>query len=121
MYVGTKNIVLRASGRVKGGIQVGMKIKGGLIEERHAQKTREIFDVIDTGTGARLQPLLWMITTAGFNRAGICYEQRAYVTKILENVVQDETYFGIIYTIDDTDDWTDPAVWPKANPNWGVS
>jgi phage terminase large subunit-like protein len=61
------------------------------------------------------------ITTAGSNRAGICYEQRTYLTKLLQGVAQDESFFGIIYTIDDGDDWTDPAVWAKANPNYGVS
>jgi phage terminase large subunit-like protein len=121
VYVDSTNSVFRSLSRDQGGNHDGLNVHGGLIDELHAHKTREIFDVIETGTGARLQPLLWMITTAGFNRAGICYEQRAYVTKILENVVQDESYFGIIYTIDETDDWSDPAVWPKANPNWGLS
>jgi phage terminase large subunit-like protein len=77
--------------------------------------------VIETGTGSRSQPLIWAITTAGSNRSGICYEIRGYVTKILDGVTPDETFFGIIFTIDDQDDWTDPATWAKANPNFGVS
>lgn len=121
VFVEQTNSVFRSLSRDQGGNHDGLNVHGGLIDELHAHKTREIFDVIETGTGARKQPLLWLITTAGFNRAGICYEQRAYVTKILEGVVQDESYFGIIYTIDDDDDWTDPASWAKANPNWGVS
>ena len=64
---------------------------------------------------------MWAITTAGFNRAGICYEQRDYVKRILTGVHDDPEYFGIIYTLDDGDDWTQPESWQKANPNWGVS
>jgi phage terminase large subunit-like protein len=99
----------------------GLNVHCGIIDELHAHKTRAVFDVIETATGARSQPLLWLITTAGSNRAGICYEQRTYVTKLLDRVAEDDSYFGIVYTIDDEDDWTDPAMWAKANPNYGVS
>lgn len=99
----------------------GLNVHCGIIDELHAHKDRGVWDVIETATGARTQPLIWAITTAGFNRAGICYEQRTYVTKILDGVAKDEEYFGIIYTLDEGDDWTDPEVWRKANPNWGVS
>jgi len=99
----------------------GLNVHGGLIDELHGHKDRGVWDVIETATGARAQSLIWAITTAGFNRAGICYEQRTYVTKILNGVHDDETYFGIIYTIDDEDDPFDPASWAKANPNYGVS
>jgi phage terminase large subunit-like protein len=99
----------------------GLNIHFAGVDELHAHKTRNVFDVLETATGARAQPLLWLITTAGSNQAGICYEQRSYLTKILEDVTDDDTYFGIIYTIDDTDEWTDPEIWKKANPNYGVS
>lgn len=111
----------KALSRDQGGNLDGLNVHCGLIDELHAHKTRDVFDVIETATGARKQPLLWLITTAGFNRSGICYEQRTYVNKILDKVQVDEEYFGIIYTIDDDDDWTDPSVWQKANPNWGIS
>jgi len=99
----------------------GLNVHAGLIDELHAHKTREVFDVMETATGSREQPLLWCITTAGSNRAGICYEQHTYLTKILDGVVQDETYFGVIYTIDDGDQWHDDMAWRKANPNYGIS
>jgi len=99
----------------------GLNVHCGIIDELHAHKTRIVFDVIETATGSREQSLLWLITTAGSNRAGICYEQRTYLTKILSGVHEDDSYFGIIYTIDDDDDWTDPDVWAKANPNYDVS
>jgi phage terminase large subunit-like protein len=99
----------------------GLNIHFGGIDELHAHKTRAVFDVLETATGARAQPIIWSITTAGSNRAGICYEQRTYLTKLLDGVAEDDTYFGIIYTTDDGDDWADPATWAKANPNLGVS
>lgn len=99
----------------------GLNIHLGVIDELHAHKTRVVYDVVETGTGSRIQSILFAITTAGSNRAGICYEQRTYVTKLLDRVAEDDSYFGMIWTIDDEDDWTDPAVWEKANPNYGVS
>lgn len=92
-----------------------------IVDELHAHKRRDVYDVLDTARGARDQALLLSITTAGSDRAGICYEQRTYIVKVLQGVFEDDSYFGIVYTIDDDDDWTDPAVWRKANPNYGVS
>lgn len=99
----------------------GLNIHCAIVDELHAHKTREVWEVIETATGARSQPLIFAISTAGSNRAGICYEQQTYVTKILQQVAQDETYFGIVYTIDDGDRWEEETSWRKANPNYGVS
>lgn len=99
----------------------GLNIHFAAVDELHAHKTREVYDVLETGTGKRPQSMLWSITTAGSDRAGICYEIRTYTTKVLSGVIEDESHFGIIYTIDDGDDWTDETSWRKANPNWGVS
>ena len=99
----------------------GLNISYVCIDELHAHKIRKLYDVLETATGSREQPLIFIETTAGSNRAGICYEQRTYVTKILNGVVVDDEYWGIIYTIDDDDDWRDPKSWEKANPNYGVS
>lgn len=99
----------------------GLNIHGAVVDELHAHKTRALFDVLDSATGARSQPLILMITTAGSDRAGICYEQRDYTIKVLERTIEDETWFGIIFTLDEGDLWHDPAVWRKANPNYGVS
>lgn len=99
----------------------GLNIHCGIMDEVHAHKTREVWDVVETATGAREQPLILAITTAGFNKQGIGYEQREYVTKVLSGVVDDDTYFGIIFTIDEDDDPFDQTVWVKANPNLGRS
>ncbi len=99
----------------------GLNVHCALVDELHAHKRRVVYDVLETAMGSRSQPLLVSVTTSGSDRAGICYEQRAYVIKLLERTTEDETYFGVIYTIDADDDWTDEAVWRKANPNLGVS
>lgn len=99
----------------------GLNVHGASIDELHAHKTRAVYDVLDTATGARSQPLISMITTAGTDRSGICYEQRDYTIKVLQGVAKDPTWFGIIYTIDDDDVWHDPKCWRKANPNLGIS
>jgi phage terminase large subunit-like protein len=96
----------------------GLNVHFAVIDELHAHKTRAVYDVIDTARGAREQSLLWNITTAGSDRAGICYERRAHVTKVLDGVINDPSLFGIIYTIDEGDDPHDAASWAKANPNW---
>ena len=99
----------------------GLNIHCGIIDELHAHPKRNVYDVIETATGARQQPLIWSITTAGFDRAGICYEQRSYIRRVLSKRETDDSYFGIIYTIDIDDDWTEESSWIKANPNWGIS
>lgn len=100
--------------------QDGLNVHCAIIDELHAHKTRETYDVIETASAKRSSPLIWVITTAGTDTSGICYEVRNYVKKVLEGL-EDESQFGIIYTTDEGDDWTNPATWAKANPNWGVS
>lgn len=99
----------------------GLNVHFAVIDELHAHKTRAVYDVIDTARGAREQSLLWLITTAGTDRSGICYERRTHVTKLLDGVIEDPAVFGIIYTIDEDDDPFLPSSWAKANPNWGKS
>lgn len=112
---------LKALSRDQQGNLDGLNVHGAIIDELHGHKDRGVWDVIETATGARSQPLVWAITTAGSNRAGICYEQQGYVRKILDGAHDDPTYFGVIYSIDADDDPFDPATWAKANPNYGVS
>ena len=99
----------------------GLNIHCAVVDELHAHKTRAVYDVLDTATGARSQPLILMITTAGSDRSGICYEQRDYTIKVLEGTIDDHSWLGVIFTLDEGDLWHDPKVWRKANPNLGVS
>src|SRR5512139_1340646 len=99
----------------------GLNIHGAIVDEIHAHKTREMWDKIDTATGARRQPLMFGITTAGYDRQSLCWTLNEYTRKILDRIIDDDTFFGLIYTLDDGDDWQDEATWIKANPNLGVS
>ncbi len=78
----------------------GLNISSATIDELHAHPTRGVWDVIDTATGARSQPLIFAITTAGIDIGGICHEKMSYLHKVLEGTQEDDTFFGINYTID---------------------
>ena len=102
----------------------GLNIHGAAVDELHAHPTREVWDVLDTATGAREQPMLGAITTAGFNQESICYELRSYGIEVLDpelKEVTDDAFFFFIAAIDEEDDWQDERVWIKANPNLGIS
>lgn len=99
----------------------GLNIHGAIVDELHAHKTRDVWDVLETATGARRQPLMFAITTAGFDRQSVCWEMHEYSQKLLERLVVDDSFFGIIFAIDEEDDWEDERTWVKANPNLGVS
>lgn len=112
------------------GTHDGLNPHGAILDELHAHPSRALWDVIESASGSRSQPLMLAITTAGFNTENsICIEQRNYVRRILEEAIDDDSYFGVIYTLDgydgqeadDKDDWADPANWIKANPNLGLS
>lgn len=92
-----------------------------IVDEFHEHDSPDLYDTMMTGMGAREQPLMLVITTAGVNVGGPCYEKRIEVQRMLDGSVPADRLFGVIYTLDDGDDWTDPKVWPKANPNLGVS
>jgi len=99
----------------------GLNIHGAMIDEVHAHRTSAVIDVLDTATGARRQPLVFEITTAGYDRQSICWEHHEYTRQVLEGLIQDDTWFGYIATIDEGDDWKEASSWIKANPNYGVS
>ena len=99
----------------------GLNTHFACVDELHAHKTRAVYDVVETSIGKRAQSLLWVITTAGSNRAGICYEVRGFVIKVLAGAAKDESQFGIVYGLDEEDDWTTEEALIKANPNWGIS
>lgn len=99
----------------------GLNPSAILFDELHAQKTAEVWDVMESGLGARFQPLLSAITTAGYILDGICADLRKYLVSILEGKRQDDTFFGYIYTIDLGDDPFAESSWRKANPGLGLS
>lgn len=99
----------------------GLNVHGVIFDELHAQPNRDLWDVLNTGTGARRQPLMVMITTAGFDRTSICWEQHEYACGVLNGTNPDQEFFAYIAAADETDDWLDEGVWAKANPNLGVT
>ena len=99
----------------------GLNISAAIVDELHAHKNRELWDVIISACGARRQPLIFSITTAGVGNSGICWEQRQDAEKILNGVFEDDSKFAFIACAEHEDDWTDEDIWKKANPNYGVS
>lgn len=99
----------------------GSSPHAALVDEYHEHDTDHMVDAMETGMGAREQPMLCIITTAGTNLSGPCYETRSDVIRILQGEVKDETVFGAIFGIDEGDRWDDLASLRKANPNYGVS
>src|SRR5262245_50686959 len=92
-----------------------------IVDEFHAQKDRGLLDVMETATGARRQPLNFQITTAGDDPLSPCGDQHDYACKILDGVIEDETFFAFMAHADPDDDWQDERTWEKANPNYRVS
>jgi len=99
----------------------GLNPSAILFDELHAQKTRDVWDVMESALGARAQPLLSAITTAGFILDGICTELRNYLISVLEGRREDDAFFGYVYTLDEGDSPFDERVWIKANPGLGRS
>lgn len=99
----------------------GASPHGAVIDEYHEHDSDHMFDTMQTGMGAREQPLLSVITTAGSNLGGPCYEMQQEMQRILEGSVVDETVFCIMYGIDPEDDWSSVESLKKANPNFGIS
>lgn len=100
----------------------GFNIHGVVFDELHTQPNRKLFDVMTKGSGdARMQPLYFLITTAGTDTHSICFETHQKAKDILEGRKVDSTFYPVIYGADESDDWTDPDVWKKANPSLGIT
>jgi phage terminase large subunit-like protein len=100
----------------------GLNPSLAIADEIHKWKGRELWDVIETGMGARRQPLLFAITTAGEEGEQDVYgQEHNYSTQVLDGVIEDDSRFAYIACLDPADNWQDAATWPKANPNLGVS
>lgn len=98
----------------------GFNIHGVVFDELHTQPNRKLFDVMTKGSGdARMQPLYFLITTAGTDTNSICYETHQKAKDILEGRKIDPTFYPVIYGAGEDEDWTDPKVWLKSNPSLG--
>jgi phage terminase large subunit-like protein len=92
-----------------------------IVDEYHEHDSDDLYQTMETGMGSREQPLMFVITTAGSNLGGPCYEKRRDMIRILEGQVKDDSVFAIIYGLDEDDDWDTPEALIKANPNYGIS
>ncbi len=100
----------------------GFNVHGCIIDETHAHTDRRVWMKLKTGMGARRQPLMWIITTAGiYDPTSIGWELHNDAVNILEGVYEDDSLFAYIAAADEDDDWTNPETWWKANPNLGIS
>lgn len=127
-YPGTVSVYRALSADVP--TKEGLNISGLIFDELHAQKTRDLWDTLHWGGAAREQPLSVSITTAGFDRQSICWEQHEYARKVALGIVEDDSFFALIYSTNWEDaesrvgdeeevDWTSPEAWRMANPSLG--
>jgi phage terminase large subunit-like protein len=128
VYATGKSIVYGAMGSTykaisaEAGTKHGYNTHFAVIDELHAQPNRDLVDVLMTSTGARRQPMVVHITTADYQRPdSICNEKHDYASKVRDGVIEDRSFLPVIYEAKRGDDWTDPKVWSKANPNLGIS
>jgi phage terminase large subunit-like protein len=98
----------------------GLNVHNAIMDELHAIKDRNLYDVIKQAMSAREQPLLDMITTAGFVRECIFDSIYKYACEVLDGIVEDERFMAFIYELDDRSEWTDFRMWEKANPGLGT-
>lgn len=121
------SIVLESSASFFKPLSKDSKNKDGLnphvaiCDERHAWKTNEIFEVLKSGMGARKQPMIISITTAGFDKDAPYFKDLKVMEQILRGYKSQDNWFIIIFQPDKDDDWQDEKTWIKANPNYGVS
>lgn len=100
----------------------GFNVSGVIFDELHTQPNRKLYDVMTKGSGdARTQPLYFLITTAGTDTHSICYEIHQKALDIMNGRKHDPTFYPVIYGSKESDDWTDPKVWQKANPSLGIT
>src|SRR5687767_15291727 len=99
----------------------GLNAHAIIFDELHAQKTRDLWDALRYAMASRRQPLLISITTAGYDRESICFEQHSYAENVIKGNIFDSSFFGYIRAADVDDDWSSPEVWQKANPSYGVT
>lgn len=99
----------------------GLNPSFAVIDEYHAHPNNDVFDILETGMGARDQPMISIITTAGYNKFGPCFRFRDIAKKVLHGILTQDDLFVMIFAMDNDDDWHNDEAWFKCNPNMGVS
>ena len=91
-----------------------------IMDELHGVRDRNLYEVMKQSQSARRQPLLIMITTAGTVRECIFDDMYSYACNVLDGVIKDDSFLPVLYELDNSSEWSDPAAWPKANPGLGT-
>lgn len=99
----------------------GLNVHMGIVDELHALKDRNLYDVVKQSMSARDQPLMWSITTAGFVRENIYDDLYSYAESVLDGAIDDEEFIAFIFELDDRSEWLDEKCWIKPNPSLGVT
>jgi len=99
----------------------GVQPSLAILDEVHAARGRELYDTLSTACAKTASGLLLMVTTAGNDSAGLGYEMSEFVTSLLNQECEADTFFALVYGTDHSDEWDNPLSWQKANPSWGVS
>ena len=99
----------------------GLNPSCAVCDERHAWQTNEIYEVIKTGVGARTQPLIFSISTAGTDTSLPYYSDIQVLKEVMMGMKEKDNHFIMLYMPDDDDQWDNPLTWHKVNPNYGIS
>ena len=99
----------------------GFRPHGVIFDEFHAQKNRDLYEALKKSMVKRRQPLMLMITHAGDNDEGICYEEYEYAKRVLSGSIPDDSCLPIIFEAQPADDWKDPELWRRTNPGHGIT
>jgi phage terminase large subunit-like protein len=99
----------------------GLNAHGIVVDELHVQPNRELVDTLVTSTGARRQPLVILITTAGYDKESVCWEYHERARQVKEGLIEDESFYPVMYGAEEGDDWQVEETWRKVNPGLGVS
>lgn len=98
----------------------GLNAHAVIIDELHAIRDRNLYEVMKQSTSSRRQPLVVMITTAGTLRECIFDDMYKYAADVADGIIEDHSFLPILYELDAREEWTDPRMWIKANPGLGV-
>jgi phage terminase large subunit-like protein len=116
----TGSVLRTISGDALG--QHGLGASLCVLDEVHAHKSRELWDVLSSSVGARRQPIVIGITTAGvYDPNHIAWEQHEYAVNVANGTHRDDSFLTVIYAAEDADDWDNPKTWAKANPSLGIT
>ena len=120
IFLQTRSFYAAISSEVK--TKYGMNVHGCVFDELVGQTTRKLYDTMTMGANSgRSQPLNFVITTSGTDKTSVCYAEHCYAQDLLHGRKFNPTYYPVVFCAEEDDDWTDPAVWARVNPSYGIT